>query len=57
MAASGLTLTATVSPAVVAELQPGHIVFVTVDAIGTRVATVTGSIAAVDEATTRCCSS
>lgn len=50
MAAEGLTLTATFPPAVVAELQPGHIVFVTVDVIDTRLATVTGSIAAVDEA-------
>ena len=50
MAADGLTLTATFPPAVVAELQPGHVVFVTVDVIDTRLATVTGSIAAVDEA-------
>jgi hypothetical protein len=50
MTADGLTLTATFPAAVVAELQPGHIVFVTVDAIDTRLATVTGSIAAVDEA-------
>jgi len=50
MAADGLALTATFPPAVVAEIQPGHIVFVTVDVIDTRLATVTGSIAAVDEA-------
>ena len=50
MAADGLALTATFPPAVVAEIQPGHIVFVTVDVIDTRLATVTGSVAAVDEA-------
>jgi hypothetical protein len=50
MAASGLTLTATFPPSVVAELQPGHVVFVTIDVIATRLATVTGSIGAVDEA-------
>jgi hypothetical protein len=50
MTGSGLTLATTFPPAVVAELQPGHIVFVTVDVIDTRLATVTGSVAAVDEA-------
>jgi hypothetical protein len=50
MAADGLTLTATFPPAVVAELHPGHIVFVTVDVIDTRLATVAGSITSVDEA-------
>jgi len=35
---------------VVAEVKPGDVVFVTVSVIDTRVATVTGSIAAVDQA-------
>jgi len=50
MAAEGMTLAATFPPAVVAEVKPGHVVFVTVSVIDTRVATVTGSIAAVDQA-------
>jgi hypothetical protein len=50
MTADGLTLAATFPPAVVAELQPGHIVFVTIDVIDARLATVAGSISAVDEA-------
>jgi hypothetical protein len=50
MAADGLTLSATFPPAVVAELRPGHIVFVTVDVIDTRLATVAGSISGIDEA-------
>ena len=50
MTADGLTLNATFPPAVLADLQPGHIVFVTVDVIDTRLATVAGSIAAVDDA-------
>jgi len=49
MAADGMTLAATFPPAVVAEVKPGHIVYVTVSVIDTRVATVTGSIAAVDQ--------
>ena len=49
MAADAMTLAATFPPAVVAEVKPGHVVFVTVSVIDTRVATVTGSIAAVDQ--------
>ena len=50
MAADGMTLAATFPPAVVSGVKPGHVVFVTVSVIDTRVATVTGSIAAVDQA-------
>src|SRR5260370_3312121 len=50
MAAEGVTLGASFPPAVVAEVKPGDVVFVTVSVIDTRVATVTGSIAAVDQA-------
>src|SRR5438128_440100 len=40
-----------IAPApVVSEVKTGHVVFVTVSVIDTRVATVTGSIAAVDRA-------
>lgn len=50
MTADGMTLAATFPPAVVAEVKPGHVVFVTLSVIDTRVATLTGSIAAVDQA-------
>lgn len=50
LAAEGLTLTATFPASVVAELRPGHIVYVTVDVIDTRLGTVAGSIKAVDQA-------
>jgi hypothetical protein len=50
MAAEGVALGASFPPAVVAEVKPGDVVFVTVSVIDTRVATVTGSIAAVDQA-------
>src|SRR6266403_1968131 len=41
MAAEGVTLGASFPPAVVAEVKPGDVVFVTVSVIDTRVATVT----------------
>jgi hypothetical protein len=50
IAADGVTLGASFPPAVVAEVKPGDVVFVTVSVIDTRLATVTGSIAAVDQA-------
>jgi len=50
MAAEGVTLGASFPPAVVARSSPATSVFVTVSVIDTRVATVTGSIAAVDQA-------
>jgi hypothetical protein len=50
MAAQGMTLAATFPPAVGADIEPGRVVYVTVSVIDTRVATVTGSIAAVDQA-------
>jgi len=42
-----VTLGASFQPAVVAEVKPGDVVFVTVSVIDTRIATVTGSIAGV----------
>src|SRR2546423_12262 len=50
VAPGGVTVGASFPPAVVAEVKPGDVVFVTVSVIDTRVATVTGSIAAVDQA-------
>ena len=50
MASEGMTLAATFPPDVVAEVKPGHVVFVTVSVIDTRMATLSGSIAAVDQA-------
>src|SRR5260370_4276910 len=47
MAAEGVTLGASFPPAVVAAVQPRDVVFVAVSVIDTRVATVTGCIAAV----------
>src|SRR5438105_15222623 len=47
MAAEGVTLGASFPPAVVAEAKPGDVAFVTASVIDTRVATATGSIAAV----------
>jgi len=50
MTGAGLTLSAVFPPAVVADAKPDDIVFVTLDVIDTRVATVRGSVAAVDQA-------
>lgn len=50
MTGAGLTLAAEFPPAVVAETKPGDVVFVTLDVVDTRLATVRGSIAAVDQA-------
>jgi hypothetical protein len=47
---AGLTLAAEFPAAVVAETKPGDVVFVTLDLIDTRLATVRGSVVAVDQA-------
>jgi hypothetical protein len=49
MTGAGLTLSAVFPPAVVADVKPDDVVFVTLDVIDTRVATVRGWIAAVDQ--------